>query len=61
MIVLGEAYLRYILKAYATYYKGARTHLSLKKDAPVPRSIERVGRISSMPILGGLHHQYCRA
>jgi len=60
MIVLGDAHLRYILKAYVSYYNGARTHLSLKKDAPVPRSIERVGRISSIPILGGLHHQYCR-
>ena len=60
MIVLGEAHLRCILKAYISYYNGARTHLSLKKDAPIPRSIERVGRISSIPVLGGLHHQYCR-
>jgi len=60
MIVLGEAHLRRILKAYICYYNGARTHLSLKKDAPIPRSIERVGRISSIPVLGGLHHQYCR-
>jgi transposase InsO family protein len=60
MIVLGEAHLRRILKRYISYYNGARTHLSLKKDAPIPRSIERVGRISSIPILGGLHHQYCR-
>ena len=60
IIVLGEAHLRRILKAYASYYNNARTHLSLKKDAPSPRSIERVGRITSIPILGGLHHQYCR-
>jgi transposase InsO family protein len=60
IIVLGEAHLRRILKAYASYYNDARTHLSLKKDAPFPRSIERTGRITSIPILGGLHHQYCR-
>jgi hypothetical protein len=48
------------VKAYASYYNRARTHLSLKKDAPLPRSIERIGRITSIPILGGLHHQYCR-
>jgi transposase InsO family protein len=60
IIVLGEAHLRRILKAYVSYYNGARTHLSLKKDAPFPRPIERVGRISSIPILGGLHYQYCR-
>jgi transposase InsO family protein len=60
MIVLGEAHLRRILKTYISYYNGARTHLSLKKDAPIPRSIEWIGRISSIPVLGGLHHQYCR-
>ena len=60
MIVIGEAHLRRIPKAYVSYYNGARTYLSLKKDAPIPRSIERVGRISSIPVLGGLHHQYCR-
>ena len=60
IIVLGEAHLRRILKAYVSYYNGARTHLSLQKDAPFPRPIERVGRISSTPILCGLHHQYGR-
>jgi hypothetical protein len=27
------------------YYNGARTHLSLNKDAPVPRAVQAVGRI----------------
>jgi transposase InsO family protein len=36
IIVLGEAHLRRILKAYASYYNGARTHLSLRKDASFP-------------------------
>ena len=60
IIVLGEAHLRRVLKAYASYYNGVRTHLSLRNDAPFPRSIERTGRIVSIPILGGLHHQYRR-
>jgi hypothetical protein len=38
------------------YYNRARTHLSLNKDAPVPRAIEAVGRIHASPILSGLHH-----
>ena len=60
IIVLGEAHLRRILKAYASYYNNERTHLSLRKDAPFSRSTEPTGRITSTPILGGLHHQYCR-
>jgi transposase InsO family protein len=59
IIVLGETHLRRILKAYTSYYNGVRTHLSRRKDRPFPRSIERTGRITSIPILGGLHHQYC--
>ena len=38
----------------------SRTHRSLNKDAPFHRAIERLGAITSHPILGGLHHQYCR-
>ena len=67
MIVFGQAHLRRILDAYAAYY-GAyaayynelRTHRSLNKDAPFHRAIERLGAITSYPVLGGLHHQYCR-
>jgi transposase InsO family protein len=60
VIVLGEAHLRRILKSYAPYYNGVRTHRSLNKDAPVSRSVQRAGVISSRAILGGLHHRYGR-
>jgi transposase InsO family protein len=60
MIVLGEAHLRRILKSYARYYNGVRTHRSLNKDAPVSRSVQRTGVIRSRAILGGLHHPYSR-
>ena len=43
------------------YYNEARTHLSLHKDAPIPRAVQTVGRTLAMPVLGGLHHQYFRA
>jgi hypothetical protein len=46
--------------AYAAYYNESRTYRSLNKDAPFHRAIERFGAITSHPILGGLHHQYCR-
>ena len=60
MIVLGEVHLHWILSRYAAYYNELRTHRSLGKDAPVYRAIQHVGRIASMPVLGGLHHHYCR-
>jgi transposase InsO family protein len=59
-IVVGEAYLRRILRAYARYYNEIRTHWSLSKDAPVSRPVQRTGNIKSYPILGGLHHHYVR-
>jgi transposase InsO family protein len=60
MIVFGEAHLRRILGKYAVYYNKSRVHCSLDKDAPFHRAIERLGVILSRPVLGGLHHQYCR-
>jgi transposase InsO family protein len=61
VIVLGEAHLRRTLKSYAHYYNGIRTHRSLNKDAPVSRSVQRAGVISSRAVLGGLHHRYGRS
>jgi hypothetical protein len=46
VIVLGEAHLRRILKNYADYYNGVRTHRSLNQDAPVSRPVQRSGVIS---------------
>jgi transposase InsO family protein len=60
LVVFGGAHLRVVLKAYASYYNQFRTHLSLEKDAPDFRGIQKIGRIVSIPILGGLHHQYVR-
>jgi integrase-like protein len=60
IIVLGEEHLCRILKNYADYYNGVRTHRSLNKDAPVSRQVQRSGVINSRAILGGLHRQYVR-
>jgi transposase InsO family protein len=60
IIVLGEVHLRRILRSYADYYNGVRTHRSLNKDALVSRSVQRSGVIRSRAILGGLHHHYGR-
>jgi transposase InsO family protein len=58
VVVVGEQHLRHILMAYME--NAVRTHLSLGKDAPVRRLIQRAGRIEVRPVLGGLHHQYGR-
>jgi hypothetical protein len=60
MIVFGQAHLRRILSKYAVYYNESRIHRSLDKDAPFHRATERLGVVTSRPVLGGLHHQYCR-
>ena len=60
LIVFDEAQPRRVLKNYASYYNQVRTHLSLKKDVPDFRRPQKFGRIATIPILGGLHHQYVR-
>jgi putative transposase len=62
VVVLNEPHLRRLLREYLIDYHGARTHLSLAKDAPEPRRVERLdeGRIVETPMVGGLHHRYTR-
>src|SRR6266851_589282 len=61
VVVFSERHLRHLLNSYQKYYNEARTHLSLHKDAPIPRAVQTIGRTLAMPVLGGLHHQYFRA
>ena len=60
IVILGEDHLRQVLKAYAAYYNHLRPHLVLAKDVPLSRPVQRYGEIVGRPILGGLHHEYCR-
>ena len=60
MLIFGEAHLRKILTLYASYYNQSRTHLSLRKDAPMGRAVQRYGTIVATPVLSGLHHRYVR-
>ena len=60
LVVFGEAHLRRVLSVYAAYYNQTRPHLTLQKDAPLRRAIQRIGSVVAIPILGGLHHQYVR-
>ena len=60
VLIIGTSHLRQVLASYAAYYNKARTHLSLQKDVPLRRAVQRCGRIVAIPVLSGLHHQYVR-
>jgi transposase InsO family protein len=60
IVILGEDHLRRVLESYAAYYNHVRPHLALAKDAPLVRPVQRFGEVVGRPILGGLHHEYCR-
>jgi len=63
VIVFNEAHLLRVLTEYFAYYHEARSHLSLDRNAPVPRQVEPPsrGRVIAIPQVGGRHHRYTRA
>jgi putative transposase len=63
VIIFNEAHLRRILYSYFAYYHESRAHLSLERNAPLPRRVEHPseGTVIAIPQLGGLHHRYTRA
>ena len=61
MIILNKRHLHSVLDEFINdYYNVSRTHMSLEKDCPEHRPIQKDGKIFSKPILGGLHHVYSR-
>ena len=62
VIVFHEPGLRRVLRSYFEYYAHSRTHLSLEKDAPIPRAVQppEFGKVVELREVGGLHHRYER-
>ncbi len=62
VITFDETGLHRVLKSYFEYYERTRTHLSLEKDAPIPRTVQppELGTVVEFPEVGGLHHRYER-
>ena len=65
LLVLSEAHLRRVLRAYVAYFNHARPHQGISQAipaGPVPLVPHRAGagRSAAFPILGGLHHDYRR-
>jgi len=62
MLILSERHLRHIVADYVTYFNQARPHQGIGQripcDPPLPDHAE--GEIVSVPVLGGLHHDYRR-
>jgi putative transposase len=62
-VILSEAHLRRLLRAYRVYYNTVRPHQALANNSPQPRDVQppACGRVVAIPQVGGLHHQYRRA
>jgi transposase InsO family protein len=62
VIVFNESGLQRLLTLYCSYHERSRTHLSLDKDTPIPRSVTPPsdGAVVAIPEVGGLHHRYER-
>jgi putative transposase len=68
MLILDHRQLDRIVQEYRYYYNHSRPHQgigqqipgSLEKDNPWPTRKSR-GKITSLPVLSGLHHSYARA
>jgi putative transposase len=63
VLIMGEKHLHRVVKEYVTYYNRARPHQGI--DQAIPEGalgIDRAdGKVISLPVLGGLHHDYRRA
>ncbi len=63
VIVFSATGLQRLMNLYCRYYERSRTHLSLDKDAPIPRPIASASegcRIVTIAQVGGLHQRYER-
>jgi putative transposase len=65
-LIFHERQLHRLLKAYALYFNQARPHQGLGQripDLPVHAALpsNQPDRVLTVPVLGGLHHDYRRA
>ena len=62
MIILSEQYLYRIIKEYTAFYNECRPHQGIEQRIPCAPDRAQgeagTGEIISVPVLGGLHHDY---
>ena len=65
VLVIGGLQLTHILKEYVAYFNAARPHQGIGQGIPAPRvplpSQSTAGKLMALPVLNGLHHDYCWA
>jgi putative transposase len=66
LFILQEKQLQRVLGAYVQYFNRARPHQGIRQQIPeryggpiLPQRDD--GKILCLPVLGGLHHDYCRS
>jgi transposase InsO family protein len=62
IIILGRRHLVHVLRAYSFgYFNTGRPHQGIGQRIPVPAATKKYtegGIVRSLPVLGGLHHDY---
>ncbi len=62
VIIINQRHLYKLLEEYVEYYNNDRTHISLGKDSPAGRPVQKKqsddDKLIALPRCGGLHHKY---
>jgi transposase InsO family protein len=61
ILMLDDRHFQRVVAEYVRYHNGARPHQGLRQQTPVPAQRPVEGEIITLPVLGGLHHEYRRA
>jgi transposase InsO family protein len=61
-IILGRRHLEHVLRAYSfSYFNTSRPHQGIHQRIPIPSETKKYingATVRSLPVLGGLHHDY---